>query len=298
MCPLAQIDAGAAGVGQRIQPIEAEQPVWAGRALDPTERRRGRHVHAAGGDRAHPAPGRVRREPGRQILHFGHDQLRLPSGYLGRRYMLPARPDVGRDIGEARRLQAFDVDEVPPARLQAFLAAAEIGARPLPGIVSAGLGQGALRPGRQRGAALGHAQKIAQVAKQAQELAFYKGIVEQGVNAPEVKIQQLRISAGDAPGRFRLRITLVQPVRSDRSVDGVISARVEGEREGGPLALDLAALTADKRAEIPFSFRYFENIDPEITLPAGFSPERVSVEVRSAKKGVAPVTQTLMWSVE
>lgn len=138
----------------------------------------------------------------------------------------------------------------------------------------------------------------AQVAKQAQELAFYKGIVEQGVNAPEVKIQQLRISAGDAPGRFRLRITLVQPVRSDRSVDGVISARVEGEREGGPLALDLAALTADKRAEIPLSFRYFENIDPEITLPAGFSPERVSVEVRSAKKGVAPVTQTLMWSVE
>ena len=69
-------------------------------------------------------------------------------------------------------------------------------------------------------------------------------------------------------------------------------------RIAAQLALDLAALTADKRAEIPFSFRYFENIDPEITLPQGFSPERVNVEVRSAKKGVAPVTQTLLWSVE
>lgn len=138
----------------------------------------------------------------------------------------------------------------------------------------------------------------AQVAQQAQELAFYKGIVEQGVNAPEVKIQQLRVTAGDGPRRFRLRITLVQPVRTDRNVDGVVTARVGGEREGGPLALDLAALTADKRAEIPFSFRYFENIDPEITLPEGFSPERVDVEVRSAKKGVAPVTQSLLWSVE
>lgn len=159
---------------------------------------------------------------------------------------------------------------------------------------SAQIGQG--RERAEVAKAIGDLQ--AQVARQAQELAFYKGIVEQGVNAPEVKIQQLRISAGEGPRRYRLRITLVQPVRSDRSVDGVVTARVEGEREGGPLAFDLAALTAEKRAEIPFSFRYFENIDPEITLPEGFSPERVTIEVRSAKKGVAPVSQSLAWSVE
>src|SRR5690606_7927424 len=39
----------------------------------------------------------------------------------------------------------------------------------------------------------------AQVAQQAQEIAFYKGIVEQGGNAPEVKIQQLRVAAGASP---------------------------------------------------------------------------------------------------
>ncbi len=138
----------------------------------------------------------------------------------------------------------------------------------------------------------------AQVAQQAQEIAFYKGIVEQGGNAPEVKIQQLRVTAGEAPRQFRLSLTLVQSVRSDRAVDGTVKIRVEGERDGGPLTLALAALTADKRGELPFSFRYFENIDPEITLPEGFSPARVQVEVRSARKGVSPVTQTLLWSVE
>lgn len=138
----------------------------------------------------------------------------------------------------------------------------------------------------------------AQVAKQAQELAFYEGIVVQGGNTPEVKIQQLRITASEEPRRFRLRITLVQPARTDKNVEGIVTARIEGEREGGPLTVDLGALTADKRSEIPFSFRYFENIDPEITLPEGFSPERVNVEVRSGKKGVAPVNQTLLWSVE
>lgn len=138
----------------------------------------------------------------------------------------------------------------------------------------------------------------AQVAKQAQELAFYEGIVVQGGNAPEVKIQQLRLATTDSPLKFRLRITLVQPVRPDRNVSGIVLVKVEGEREGGDAVLDLGALTSGKLTEIPYSFRYFENIDPEITLPEGFSPARVQVEVRSNRKGVSPVNQTLLWSVE
>jgi len=144
--------------------------------------------------------------------------------------------------------------------------------------------------------AIGELQE--RVAKQAQELAFYEGIVVQGGNAPEVKVQQLRISATDDPRKFRLRITLVQPVRPDRSVTGVVTVRIDGEREGGPITLDLAALTGGGSSEIPYSFRYFANIDPEVTLPEGFSPAHVQVEVRSNRKGISPATQTLDWSVE
>jgi hypothetical protein len=144
--------------------------------------------------------------------------------------------------------------------------------------------------------AIGELQE--RVAKQAQELAFYEGIVVQGGNAPEVKVQQLRISATDDPQKFRLRITLVQPVRPDRNVTGVVTVRVDGEREGGPVTLDLATLTGGQGSEIPYSFRYFANIDPEVTLPEGFSPAHVQVEVRSNRKGISPATQTLDWSLE
>lgn len=144
--------------------------------------------------------------------------------------------------------------------------------------------------------AIGELQE--RVATQAQELAFYEGIVVQGGNAPEVKVQQLRISAAEEPRKFRLRITLVQPVRPDRTVSGVVSVRIDGEREGGPVTLDLATLTGGAHDEIPYSFRYFANIDPEVTLPEGFSPAHVQVEVRSNRKGVSPATQTLDWSLE
>jgi hypothetical protein len=138
----------------------------------------------------------------------------------------------------------------------------------------------------------------AQVAQQSQELAFYKGIVIQGANAAEVKVQQMRVDRTDRPRVYRLRLTLVQPVRPDSVVSGTVQVLVEGVTGGRPLSLDLPALTGGDTRDLPFTFRYFENIDPEITLPEGFTPERVSIEVRSTRKGITPVMHTELWNVE
>jgi hypothetical protein len=131
-----------------------------------------------------------------------------------------------------------------------------------------------------------------------QELAFYRGVVTQGANAAEVKIQQLRIAATDASDKFRVKLTLVQPVRPDSVVSGSVVFAVEGMREGKTERVDLAALTAGKQRELPFTFRYLENIDQEITLPPGLKPEQLTVEIRSSKRGVTPLQQSLIWNVE
>ena len=57
-------------------------------------------------------------------------------------------------------------------------------------------------------------------------------------------------------------------------------------------------LTAGKVHELAYSFRYFENFDQEVALPAGLKPDHVSIEVRSSRKEIAPVTQTFPWSVD
>ncbi len=138
----------------------------------------------------------------------------------------------------------------------------------------------------------------ATVARQSQELAFYQGIVVQGANASEVKVQQLRVDSTEDPRRFRVRLTLVQPVRPDRVVDGTVRITVAGDSTNGESTLGLGDMTEPSTPEIAYSFRYFENIDPEITFPEGFTPERLEVEVRSGRKGVAPVTQSMLWNVE
>jgi hypothetical protein len=139
----------------------------------------------------------------------------------------------------------------------------------------------------------------AQVARQAQDLAFLRGIVQQNAQGPEVKIEELRLAATDLAGHFQVRLNVVQAVRAENVVSGVIDVQVEGMDTGGqPAHLALTDLTSGKQADLPYSFKYFQRFDEPIALPAGFRPERVTVALRSSRKGVAPVTQTFAWTVD
>lgn len=139
----------------------------------------------------------------------------------------------------------------------------------------------------------------AQVARQAQELAFYQGILEQNSTPPlGVKIQQPHISQGESVGTFRIRMALVRAGKPDDVVNGVIRLSVDGESNGTPTTLNMSELLAGGQRELPVTFRYFENLDQEIRLPSGFRPERLTVEVRSSRKGVTPLTQTFLWNVD
>jgi hypothetical protein len=138
----------------------------------------------------------------------------------------------------------------------------------------------------------------AQVARANQELAFFRGIVTQNANSAEVKIQQARMVATSTANKFRVRVTLVQPMKPDTVVSGVVVLSVDGELDGKPGRADFATLSGGKRREIPFTFRYLENIEEEITVPPGMKPEQLLVEVRSNRRGAAPVQQSYVWSVD
>lgn len=135
----------------------------------------------------------------------------------------------------------------------------------------------------------------AQVSRQEQQLAFYKGIVTQGANPAEVRIQRIRVEPGAGAGRFRLKIALVRPVQSDSLASGTAVVQVDGQQNGLPVRLELRQMTDPPVTSLQYSFRYVENLDTDLTLPIDFRPERVTVELRSSKKGADPLVQTQVW---
>ena len=144
--------------------------------------------------------------------------------------------------------------------------------------------------------ALGDLQ--AQVARQSQELAFYRGVVAQGAATIGIKIEQLRIVAGDHPATFIVRLSLVRSGRSDTDASGTLSLSLDGSVDGAARTLDLASLTGGRVRELRYNFRYLENFDQELSVPLAFKPEQLAIELHSSRHELTPLSQTFLWSVE
>ena len=158
-----------------------------------------------------------------------------------------------------------------------------------------------IRAGRSReegelARAMGELQ--AQVARQQQELAFYRGVVAQNATALGVKIEQLRITAGARPATYIVHMSLVRSGRAESAASGSVQLSLEGTYDGGPRRLDLATLSSGKSRELRYDFRYLQNFDQEIAVPLAFKPEQLVVEVQSSRHDVAPLSQTFLWTVE
>ena len=158
-----------------------------------------------------------------------------------------------------------------------------------------------IRAGRAReegelARAMGELQ--AQVARQSQELAFYRGVVAQNATALGVKIEQLRITAGARPATYIVHMSLVRSGRAESATSGSVQLSLEGTYDGRPSSRDLAALSGGKARELRYDFRYLQNFDQEIAVPLAFKPEQLVVEVQSSRHDVPPLSQTFLWTVE
>lgn len=137
----------------------------------------------------------------------------------------------------------------------------------------------------------------AQVARQTEELAFYRAVVAQGAPAIGVRVGTVRLSSAKPEGHFLVHVSLVRAGKTDGMTTGTVSLTVDGQGVGGkPATLDGQALAAGGAADVPYDFRYYQDLEQTVTLPPGFRPEHLTVQVSSTHKDVAPLTQTFPWS--
>lgn len=138
----------------------------------------------------------------------------------------------------------------------------------------------------------------AQVLKQREELTFYRGIVSPEDGVGGLRIERFQVLPGAAEREYRLRLVLVQSMRQEGNVSGSVTIEIEGMRDNQPVQLALNDAGGTSRADglVPFQFRHFQNIEQDVTLPEGFEPRAVNVEVRAAR--LAPVRESYKWQIQ
>ncbi|URL58369.1 hypothetical protein IM816_17545 [Luteibacter flocculans] len=128
------------------------------------------------------------------------------------------------------------------------------------------------------------------------DLGFYSRLVGNGGQRDGLKIQGVRASPvkGTANG-WNLVVTLTQNARRGDVVKGSLKVAVEGIQGNKVVTLEGGALgQAGQSSELPFSFKYFQQIQGNFTLPAGFKPTRLRVVADVS--GDQAVTGAVAWA--
>lgn len=139
-----------------------------------------------------------------------------------------------------------------------------------------------------------------QIARLNQDLSFYRGLVQPD-STVHLKVQQMQIvpETGSVPaGRYRLKFVLMQTGKPESNVYGSTAIAVDGILKGKPLNLSFAEVSVNRRVSLTYSFRYFEEFDEPIQLPAGFEPTRVETEIHSGRDSGHGFRQAFVWKAQ
>ncbi|QKT04085.1 hypothetical protein HUS23_09770 [Ectothiorhodospiraceae bacterium 2226] len=139
----------------------------------------------------------------------------------------------------------------------------------------------------------------AEVLELREELAFYRGIVSPTEGERGLRLKALRLEPTPNERLWRYRVILTQVLQNDSAVaEGNVSLQVHGLQDDEPRVLALGALSEKGVKEVPYRFRYFQNLDGELLLPAGFLPLRAEVQVKPRRRGSEPLVRTFDWPSE
>ncbi|MFQ5645204.1 MAG: DUF6776 family protein [Thiogranum sp.] len=137
-----------------------------------------------------------------------------------------------------------------------------------------------------------------QVVELRKQLAFYQGIVSPGDARPGLRIQRFHLEPAEEEGSFFYSLTLTQVKRNERYVRGVVEMEIEGAEDGEPGLLKFSNLAAGNSKALNFKFRYFQNFEGEIRIPAQFEPQKVRILLKPRGKGQPPaIEKTMDWPI-
>jgi hypothetical protein len=118
------------------------------------------------------------------------------------------------------------------------------------------------------------------------DVAFYERLVgstgqRRGLNAHEI------VFAPESAGTWHYNVTLTQNLNRGAISKGTMRFAVEGVRAGKLASIKWDELLQKPGAPgQPFSFRYFQQLEGSVMLPAGFTPQRVRVQLNGGSDQV------------
>ncbi|AXK72693.1 hypothetical protein DWG18_10685 [Lysobacter sp. TY2-98] len=138
------------------------------------------------------------------------------------------------------------------------------------------------------------AEREEQIAQLKADVDFYERLVGATGQRHGLSVHALQLHRQPG-GAWHFSAVLTQNLDRAAVSTGTLTLAIEGSRQGKLETLDWPTLRQQPAAPgAPYSFRYFQQIDGDVFLPAGFTPARVTVRLQP--RGGAVVEHPLTWA--
>jgi cell division protein FtsB len=137
---------------------------------------------------------------------------------------------------------------------------------------------------------------------QAKELlGFYEKVMAPEKDANGLVIDNVKITASQSLNHYNFQVTLVQQKLKRRYAKGYVDIKVMGSFENKPSQLTLSEISTITKKNVSFSFKYFQVISGDFTLPNDFVAETIHVSAiltKSKWQKYQKLNETLPWKLE
>jgi len=139
-----------------------------------------------------------------------------------------------------------------------------------------------------------------QVVRLEQDIVFYRQVVSDEIDSSGMVIGQLDLEGAEDSNQVQYKLVIRQPETDQESyLLGHVNVNVVGSINGEQTVIPLRDVSDDQDdLDIRLRFRYFQNIEGELTLPDGFTPEQIHVTAVSTSPIESQVNKNFSWVVE
>ena len=138
-----------------------------------------------------------------------------------------------------------------------------------------------------------------QLAQLQQDVVFYRQVVSSDTVDTGLIVGQMNIYGTSDPGRFRYKLVMrQQDADGDSYLRGHVNVNLVGRRGDEQMIFALRDISdGQDQLDIRLGFKYFQTIEGELALPAGFEPERIQIVAVATEPVGKSIDQYFSWMV-
>lgn len=137
-----------------------------------------------------------------------------------------------------------------------------------------------------------------QVMQLEQDVSFYRQVMSPETAEAGFVITEMTLTSAEQVNAYRYKAVFRQTGAGESLLEGTVQIDVIGTRNGETVAIPLQELMAEPgNFEGKLGFRYFQNLEGEIQIPADFTPGQIEIRAESKKPRTAKVERNFSWTV-